>query len=289
MYPTLNMFLCSLKNIFTIFLLILLSACVAGSIDQRREQSTKLAIDSGWQKVVLSTDHFHLAAFLPPDIQQTEILTIYIEGDGMAWLDRFTPSFDPTPRDALALKLALRDPKRSAVYLARPCQYLMGSDQQNCSQKYWTDSRFSPEVILATSQAISQLKSRYQAKFIRLVGYSGGAAVAALVAAQREDIDMLVSVVGNLDTAYWTERNHLSALTGSLNPADAWRSLQTVKQRHYVGGQDRVIDESIARSYADRFDPDHQPPISVIADFDHHCCWVERWPSIVNANFSDIR
>ncbi|BCM24268.1 hypothetical protein ZMTM_05270 [Methyloradius palustris] len=205
----------------------------------------------------------------------------------MAWVDRSTPSFDPTPRDPLALKLALSDPIKNAVYLARPCQYVIGADQQNCGQKYWTDSRFAPEVIAASNQAISQLKSRYQAKHIRLVGYSGGAAVATLVAAQRDDIEMLVTVAGNLDTAFWTEANHLSPLTGSLNPADAWQSLQVIKQRHYVGGQDKVIGVSVARSYTDRFDSGHQPPITVIADFDHHCCWVDRWPQIVKSNFSD--
>jgi hypothetical protein len=72
-----------------------------------------------------------------------------------------------------------------------------------------------------------------------------------------------------------------------LNPADAWRRLQGIKQRHYVGGQDKVIDVSIAQSYAGHFNSEHQPPISVIADFDHHCCWVKRWPELVNSHFSD--
>ncbi|HSH98187.1 MAG: alpha/beta hydrolase [Methylophilaceae bacterium] len=275
------------ETIKLLLIAITVVGCAANGPEQRREQSTKMAIDAGWQRVTLNTDSFYLATFVPHALQHAETLTIYIEGDGMAWVDRATPSFDPTPRDPLALRLALSDPSKNAVYLARPCQYVTGADKQNCTQKYWTDSRFAPEVISASNQAISQLKSRYQAKHIRLVGYSGGAAVAVLVAAQRDDIEMLVTVAGNLDTAFWTKANHLSPLTGSLNPADTWQSLQAIEQRHYVGGQDKVIAESIARAYADRFDSEHQPPITVIADFDHHCCWVKRWPEIVKSNFSD--
>jgi hypothetical protein len=275
------------KTLTILLLVIFLIGCTSNAPEERREQSTKQATDAGWQSVILETDSFHLAAFLPLYLLHTDILTIYIEGDGMAWVNRSTPSSNPTPRDPLALKLALSDPDKTAVYLARPCQYVVGKDQTHCAQKYWTDSRFASEVIAASDQAVSQLKSRFQAKQIRLVGYSGGGAVAALVAAQRDDVEMLVTVAGNLDTVFWIKTNHLSPLTGSLNPADAWRNLQSIKQRHYVGGQDQVMGESIARSYAVRFDTMHKPPITVIPDFDHHCCWVKRWPEFVKSQFSD--
>lgn len=37
-------------------------------------------------------------------------LFVYIEGDGLAYLDARTPSTDPTPADPLALRLAAADP-----------------------------------------------------------------------------------------------------------------------------------------------------------------------------------
>ena len=95
---------------------------------------------------------------------------------------------DPTPVNPLALQLALRDPSGAAVYLARPCQFVAAPDKRECARAYWTEQRFSPAVIAASLEAISQLKQRYGAQRLVLVGYSGGGAVASLVAAQRGDV-----------------------------------------------------------------------------------------------------
>ncbi|WP_414683398.1 lipase family protein, partial [Methylophaga sp. UBA5088] len=145
-------------------------------------------------------------------------LTIYIEGDGLAWLNRRKISSDPTPVDPLVLKLAVHD--KQAVYLARPCQYVK-SDR--CDKKLWTSARFSTEVVESMNQAVTELKNQFQASSLRLIGYSGGGAIATLLAAERNDVDQLVTVTGNLDTTAWTEMQHISALTDSLNPADAWQ------------------------------------------------------------------
>src|SRR5450830_1355202 len=265
-----------------------LAACVSNSVEQRRQQSTQLALDAGWQKLVLDTTPFKMAAFVPPNIVKSASLTVYIEGDGMAWVNSTTPSFDPTPRDPLALRLALSDATGHAVYLARPCQYVMEENPQQCTQKYWTSDRFSPEVIAASNQAINLLKARYTADHIILIGYSGGGAVAALIAARRTDIQKLVTVVGNLDTTYWTTTRKLSPLSGSLNPANVWRALQNIPQQHFVGARDKVLGEDVARAYAKHFDELHQPVISVYPAFDHHCCWESVWPNIVKNNFLPV-
>jgi dienelactone hydrolase len=214
-------------------------------------------------------------------LQRTTVLTVYIEGDGLAWINGSTPSLDPTPLNPLALRLALRDPSGAAVYLARPCQFVTGAQRRGCQRKYWTSHRFAPEVIEASSSAIEQLKQRFAAERLVLVGYSGGGAVAALIAAQRRDVMRLVTVAGNLDHRAWTADLHLSALDGSLNPADAWRRLQSVPQIHFVGGQDRVLGESVVESYRARFAPGPAPTVRVLPTFDHHCCWVERWPDLL--------
>ena len=250
------------------------------SPEQRRTASEKFATDAGWQREVLDAGEFVLAAFIPPTLKQADTLTVYIEGDGMAWVDAHTPSFNPTPRDPIALQLALRDTSGHAVYLARPCQYVTGTDQHNCENKYWTSHRFAPEVITASNQAIDQLKQRYRAKKLVLVGYSGGGAVAALVAARRHDVVRLVTVAGNLDIAVWAAQKHISPLTGSLNPADAWAALVNISQLHFVGGADKVMGAEFAQSYRARFPVGQQPQVFVIPEFDHHCCWARDWPSL---------
>ena len=263
----------------------LLMGCVGTSPVDRRFNSSAIATNAGWERATLATGTFKLAAFLPPYQLINETLTIYIEGDGLAWIDSTTPSFDPTPTKPLALRLAILD--GHAAYLARPCQYVSEKDRQNCSNKYWTSHRFAPEVIDASNIAIDQLKARYSAKNLRLIGYSGGANVAALVSAKRNDVMQLVTVAGNLNHAAWTKRHRLSPLTGSINAADYWESLQAVPQQHYVGGRDTVITLDDTQSFINKF-PDKKPNVSIMPTFDHHCCWVEIWPSIVKNKFNAI-
>ena len=114
-----------------------------------------------------------------------------------------------------------------------------------------------------------------------LIGYSGGGAVAALVAAGREDVEHLITVAGNLDHARWTRERALSPLKGSLNAADVWRDLVEIPQMHFVGTDDDTVDPAIAAAFRARFPPESPVQIETIADFDHHCCWVEQWPELL--------
>lgn len=263
---------------------MVLVGCASNNLALRRSQSSQLALDAGWSRSALNAGQFSLISFAPQNMGQANTLTIYIEGDGLAWINSSTPSFDPTPIYPLALRLALRDPNPAVAYLARPCQYTQESERNNCSTPYWTSQRFAPEVIAATDLAISQLKTRAGAQQIRLIGYSGGAAVAALVAARREDVAMLVTVAGNLDHLAWTKQHRVSPLSGSLNAADYWQTLQHIPQQHYVGGRDDNINPSIAQSYASKF-RHPAPTITVIPDYTHNCCWEDKWRALAAQNF----
>ncbi len=269
------------KSFVALALCAFLSACVGPDLQARRAASALTATEAGWLRSNLDAGPFVLTAFVPPQLQQTEVLTIYIEGDGLAWINASTPSRNPTPLNPLALKLALRDPSGTAVYLARPCQFVSGEDKRGCQRKYWTGQRFAPEVIAASLSAIEQLKQRFDAQRLVLVGYSGGGAVASLVAAQRQDVERLITVAGNLDHRTWVREQRLSPLEGSLNAADAWMQLQSVSQTHFVGGRDRIIGVSVAQAYAERFVPGTPLSIKVMPTFDHHCCWAEQWPTLL--------
>jgi len=100
------------------------------------------------------------------------------------------------------------------------------------------------------------------------------------LAARRNDVVRLVTVAGNLDHRAWTEMHGLPALTDSLNPADEWRALRTLPQRHFIGGRDEVVGRRVTDAYLARFPSNQQPEVVTIPDFDHVCCWIERWDSI---------
>ncbi|MDD3884805.1 MAG: alpha/beta hydrolase [Gallionella sp.] len=264
-----------------IFLLLLtLGGCAHVSLQDRWRHADELAAQAGWQKLSIRTDTFDLTAFIPTFIEQRDLLTVYIEGDGLAWLSRSRPSSDPTPRNPVGLRLAMHHPQGAAAYLARPCQYVNESSPRNCKQTYWTNGRFSEAVIAASDQAIDELKRRFSARKLVLVGYSGGGAVAALVAARRNDVAELVTVAGNLDHQAWTRMHRVQPLDASLNPVDAWQSLAAIPQRHFVGGADSVVTASVTESFASFFPASRRPKIIEIPEFSHDCCWVEGWEEI---------
>lgn len=259
---------------------LLLAACGSVSLEERRAASTRVAAEAGWQRLALDARAFVLTAFVPPRSRAGDTLTVYIEGDGLAWLDAATPSFDPTPLDPVALRLALKDPSPAVAYLARPCQFASGAGRRGCDMKYWTSHRFALEVIEATNSALDQLKARHGVLRLALVGYSGGGAVAALAASKRTDVVRLTTIAAPLDHRAWTSAEGLTPLSGSLNPADAWAGLRRIPQTHYVGGRDRTVGESVLRAYASRFPPSERPDVVVVPSFDHDCCWADRWPAL---------
>lgn len=177
-------------------------------------------------------------------------LVVYIEGDGRAWIDRYTPSSDPTPVNPVALRLAALDPAPNVVYLGRPGQYLHAA----VARKYWLDARFAPEVVDAYVEVIRARAAALAAPAIHLVGYSGGGAVAVLVAARlHRDAPALPltlrTIAGNLDIATWARTKKLTPLDASLNPAEVAGSLIDVPQLHLVGLQDRQVPRAVLDAY----------------------------------------
>jgi dienelactone hydrolase len=256
-----------------------LGACTSlPSYIERRSRADVLAEEHGWQASVIPGETFNLVSYTPKKIVPAEVLTIYLEGDGFAWVTMSQPSADPTPRNPVALRMALVHPEGNAAYLGRPCQYV-DAESTNCIRRYWTDARFSAEVIDSSNQAVNALKARFGATRLNLVGYSGGAAVAALVAARRQDVDRLVTVAGNLDPLDWTSHHRVPPLSGSLNPVAFVDKLDGQRQWHFVGGQDTVVPPSLVQRFAYRFPAESRPTVHVEPNFDHLCCWAETWAS----------
>jgi len=263
-------------------LLLLLSACATlPTPQQRNEKAVQLALSHGWQQAVIPTSHFDLVSFHSTPQQTGKLLTVYIEGDGLAWLNKKTISTDPTPVNPLGLKLALQHPQANAAYLARPCQFTGGVSARGCSKQDWTDGRFSEQVIASTNEALSSLKAEFSAEQLHLIGFSGGGAVAALLAARRSDVTHLITVAGNVNHTTWTAHHHISPLSGSLNPADYQPQLAHIKQVHLVGSDDNVIPPFLAQQFVDNLGNPIQADVIVVPAQDHNCCWDAIWADLL--------
>ncbi|MDQ1813208.1 alpha/beta hydrolase [Massilia sp. CCM 9210] len=259
----------------------LLAGCAVVDPSVRLQQADALAGAAGWARHTLPSGGFDLAVWSPAAAQRSATLTVYVEGDGHAWLSAGTVSPDPTPVQPVALQLALRHPGGAVAYLARPCQFQAGALPAACRSAVWTDARYSPHVIDSMNAALDRLMARNGARRLVLVGYSGGGAVAALLAARRADVVLLLTVAANLDTVAWARLQHLSPLAGSLNPADYAAQLARVPQHHWVGADDKVVPPAVLASYAARFPAGARPRVTVVPGYGHACCWQAGWAAMV--------
>lgn len=267
---------------FLVFAILLeIIACARISPGLRKDNAYELAISAGFSPELIQASEFKLQTFSRNLQNNAEELVIYMEGDGLAWRRKNKISSDPTPVSPLALQLAIQDPSEHVLYIARPCQFLTEDDLANCHPRYWTSHRYAEEVLQSIDEVIDEIKTRTNFNKFKIVGYSGGGVIATLLAATREDIAVLVTVAANLDHFAWTKHHSVSPLTGSLNPIDYRKKLQTVSQLHFVGDEDEIVPSFLAEEFLDRMDNGNNIHLEIVSGFDHQCCWVAAWPDLL--------
>ena len=270
---------------FLLIVAALVGCAGRGTSTERRDNAANIVSAAKWHPVPIGVDGFDLMAYVPDRPNKEPLVTVYIEGDGAAWANRYMPSKDPTPKDPVALKLALAQPSGYAVYLGRPCQYVKRKSA-GCDVRYWTDERFSEPVVLATSKAIDVLKNQTQARQIRLVGFSGGGAIATLIAAKRNDVVQLVTVSGNLNITQWTIVHELTPLEG-LDPISVTGQLQRLPQVHFVGKEDTNTTPQLVESFVNQIPKPNNAKVIVKNGNGHTCCWAEKWPTLWQQQISN--
>ena len=260
---------------------VLLGGCaVVPNQAELNQHAQSLAHAGGLDKAQVQTDSFVLTSFYRitrPD----QPLGVYIEGDGFAWRTRSQPSLNPTPIKALGLSLAAADPAPNVVYLARPCQFTPLAANPHCDVSYWTGKRFAEEVIVAMNQALDQYAARVPGQPLQLVGYSGGANIAALLAARRGDVISLRSVAGNLDVDEVNRLHRVTPMPDSLNAIDIAPRLGNMAQVHFSGSDDAVVPPAIAQRFA-RATAGHCTQIRLVPGMRHDSDWAQRWSQLLS-------
>ena len=262
-------------------ILLFLCACTASISDDIGPVELASRLPSNWQVGTHAEDGIAVVVAMPVPTQAVaggEVLTVFVEGDGNAWSSRSRPSPDPTPKNPLALKLALLgDGNARIAYMARPCQFEARA-WPGCTPNLWTHERYGPESLAAMSGALDVIKG--EGEQVLIVGYSGGGVMAALLAATRDDVVGFITVAANLDTQAWTELHRVSPLEGSLVPLAYGECLAKIPQVHLVGGRDDIVPPRITDSYLRKVAISGQMHRITQAEFDHHCCWVREWPTL---------
>lgn len=196
---------------------------------------------------------------------------IYIEGDGYAFNSAGRPSTNPTPRSHLVREMAFGDYHDNVIYIARPCQFVQN---EICSKRHWTTARFAPEVINATAEVIENIVGNNE---VTIIGYSGGAQVAGLVAVNKPQIKTkkLITVAGNLDHLAWTDYHNLPPLNESMNLEAYKNEYLKIPQIHFVGEKDEVIPPFLTRDFVQ-----NKHNIISIPPNTHYIDWEKIYPQI---------
>ncbi|HEU4370967.1 MAG TPA: hypothetical protein VFV05_22330 [Methylomirabilota bacterium] len=227
-----------------------------------RSLRAELVTGAGFRHLVLSRDR-----------AAGRRLHVYLDGDGTPGLGGL-PAADPTPRDPLVLDLLALDPA-PAVYLGRPCYHGLGTEPA-CAPALWTSARYSEPVVASLAAAARRLLAERGAERVVWLGYSGGGALAVLVAARVPETAGVITVAANLDVDAWAEQQRSRPLVGSLNPARQPPLPSRVYQRHYAGALDRTVPAAITRQGAAA-----GADVIVVPGYDHRCCWTALWPSVL--------
>lgn len=241
-----------------------------------------IASEAGFSLQRYPTRSFLLTAYehLPPI--PTQVVHLYIEGDGNSWKTKYRLSDNPTPKQPLALKLAILDPHSHVVYVSRPCQYTPHDLDPKCSAKYWSSHRYAPEVIQATNDVLDQIKEKVKNTNFVLIGFSGGASVAALVASERQDVLGLITVAGDLNHDALNQYHQTSPLEGSLNPTKIAPQLKNLPQHHWNGSSDRIVPTWVAEDFAKKVNNPACVEVHTLKGASHHKGWEKHWNEIIN-------
>ncbi|MEA3126123.1 MAG: hypothetical protein QOD67_3142 [Caballeronia sp.] len=238
-----------------------------------------LAQAAGLHRDLVHADSFVLTTF-SRIAKRDQPVTIYIEGDGLAWISRYEPSLDPTPRQALGLALAAADPAPNVVYLARPCQFTPMTLNPRCGIPYWTSKRYAPEVVESMNQAVDHFAALVPGQRINLIGYSGGGALVVLIAARRTDVASLRTVAGNLDDEFVNRLHRVSAMPQSENAIDFATRVASIPQIHFSGADDKVVPPATAQRFVEAAGQ-QCAQARTVPHVAHDGDWSRLWPALL--------
>lgn len=231
-----------MKKSLTIFFVIFFITCCKIDHIQITQKIIEDSKKQNLKAVIYQTNNFKIFT-LQKITDELKPARIYIEGDGMAFLSNNRISPNPTPRSNFLLKLVAQDQSPNIVYMARPCQFI---DDKKCEEKYWTNARFSKEIIDSFDEVIKNFSGRK----IELIGYSGGAMVALFIASKNDNIINLETIAGNLDHEEFTKIHKVLPLDQSLQNKDLdFVRLSKIPQTHFIGTKDKIIPRAIVDSY----------------------------------------
>jgi len=112
---------------------------------------------------------------------------------------------------------------------------------------------------------------------IVLIGFSGGGALAMLLAQRIPTVVAVVTLAANLDIDAWADLHGYTRLRASLNPVEAPPLPEKVVQLHYAGARDTRVPPELSRDALDRIGG----KLILLPETSHVRGWERHWPMIL--------
>jgi hypothetical protein len=244
-----------------------LAAVVVGCASPATRYNERAA-GYGFERLVIQGDHFRHVLFIHNHTLDGP-LHIYFESDGTPWRNGHLPARDPTPLRPVALELMALD-NGPAMLVGRPCYHGL-VDDPGCDVGLWTDARYGEMVVRSLETAIRRWTG--DTRPVVLIGFSGGGALAMLVAPRLPCTEAVVTLAGNLDIDAWTAWHKYRPLEGSINPVSVAAQTNAIPQLHLAGENDRNIPPQLLH---DALNQHGRAPV-VLSGVTHAHGWERYW------------
>jgi hypothetical protein len=262
----------------TLIMTALLLAALQGCAATRVSDADSIAERGGLQREDVATGGQFVLTTYSRITDISAPITMYIEGDIQGWWPTVDPGADPMPDDFLGLRLAALDPSPNVAYIGHPCQF-SEADDPTCNPDVWAKGRYAEIIVTSMNRAVDHFAVPFTHPTINLVGYSGGAAIAAIIAVRRHDVNSLRTIAGNLDPNA-TSRYHAADQDGDfLDPMRIAPRLHLIPQIHYVGNADTVVPSFLATNFIKAIGPTFCVTLTDYPSVTHKSGWEQVWKS----------
>ena len=255
-----------------------LAATITAGCAGTGDRLDAIANTAGFSRLYTYGTSFRHLTISTPDSGTGGPVWVYLEGDGMPWIDGTVPSLDPTPQTPVALDL-MRDGPRPALYLGRPC-YHRTSSEPPCEPAWWTHRRFGAEIVASLAAALdAALAARgWQDRPIVLTGFSGGGTLATLLAPRLSAVCAVITIASPLDIEEWADSRGYSPMIGSQNPAQQPPLPERIGQLHLRSDSDAVVPPRNGAAFRRT---NSQAQHRVFSGIGHGRDWLPVWQDLV--------
>lgn len=270
----------SFREIYWLKFIILVGVvCLVSGCSTPSEKFAHYAEEQGLLTETVQTQLFEHQFFVNKLAQLSinrDELHVYLDGDGTPWRNHYRIADDPTSRNPLILELMQQDLTPSLM-LGRPCYHQL-KPLPECLSKYWTSHRYSTEIVNSMVKALNSWLQNHDYNKVILIGFSGGGALAVLMAPEVPKVSKVITIAANLDVAAWSRYHGFEPLDQSLNPAELDPYSQ-IEQIHLVGTDDEMVPPVTITKFIEKNDT---ALVIRYPGYEHLCCWADDWQGVLH-------